>query len=156
MKLVSIQLLPISEQEFPEVFPVVKQALYEHVDSVFGWDDQFQQHRLFTDYQPDWFHWVVSNQNKIGLVCFKPYDTAYHIHLLILFPQYQNQGFGQVVMQQITTLTKSEGRNKITLSSFTRNTKAIQFYTRLGYQVTEEDECFVSMTLDLEQQKMDY
>ncbi len=59
-------------------------------------------------------------------------------------------------MQQITTLTKSEGRNEITLSSFTRNTKAIQFYTRLGYQVTEEDECFVSMTLDLEQQKMDY
>ncbi|QOU32488.1 GNAT family N-acetyltransferase [Vibrio coralliilyticus] len=152
----SIQLLPISKQEFPEVFPVVKQALYEHVDSVFVWDDQFQQHRLSTDYQPEWFHWVVSKQNKIGLVCFKPYDTAYHIHLLILFPQYQNQGFGHIVMQQITTLVKSEGRNKITLSSFTRNTKAIQFYTRLGYQVTEEDECFVSMTLDLEQQKMDY
>ena len=89
-------------------------------------------------------------------MCFKPYNTAYHIHLLILFPQYQSQGFGQLVMQQITTLAKSEGRNKITLSSFTRNTKAIQFYTRLGYQVTEEDECFVSMALDLEQRKMDY
>ena len=143
----TIQLLPVPEQEFPEVFSSVKQALYDHVDAVFGWDDQFQRQRLSSDYQPEWFHWIVSQQNKVGLVCFKPYDTAYHIHLLILFPQYQNQGLGQVVMQQINTLVKSEGRNKITLSSFARNTKAIQIYTRLGYQVIEEDECFVSMAL---------
>ncbi|KJY93893.1 histone acetyltransferase [Vibrio neptunius] len=143
----TIQLLPVPEQEFPEVFSSVKQALYDHVDAVFGWDDQFQRQRLSSDYQPEWFHWIVSQQNKVGLVCFKPYDTAYHIHLLILFPQYQNQGLGQGVMQQINTLVKSEGRNKITLSSFARNTKAIQFYTRLGYQVIEEDECFVSMAL---------
>ena len=52
----TIQLLPVPEQEFPEVFSSVKQALYDHVDAVFGWDDQFQRQRLSSDYQPEWFY----------------------------------------------------------------------------------------------------
>lgn len=91
----NIQFQLVSNSEFEERFTCVKQSLFIHVDSVFGWDDDFQRQRLLNDYHPSWFHWVYRGKERIGLVCFKPYDNAYHIHLLIISPQYQDQSLGK-------------------------------------------------------------
>ena len=143
------QLVPNSE--FEELFACVKQGIFEHVDNVFGWDDEFQRNRLSNDYHPSWFHWVYRDSQKVGLACFKPYDNAYHVHLLIIFPQHQSQNIGQQVMMLIHNKARLEQRNQVTLSSFRGNTRAIQFYEGLGYQVVDNsDEDFVGMTLSLD------
>lgn len=36
--------------EFEQVFATVKQGIFDLVDEVFGWDDEFQRQRLHTDY----------------------------------------------------------------------------------------------------------
>lgn len=137
-------------EEFEQVFAVVKQGIYDHVDAVFGWDDESQRQRLRTDYQWAWFHWIVRRGERVGLICFKPYDNAYHVHLLLVFPHYQNQAIGQAVMAQVTAIGQKEHRSAITLSSFAANQAAIRFYQRLGYRVTEREADFVSMTLRLD------
>ena len=143
------QLVPNSE--FEELFACVKQGIFGHVDNVFGWDDEFQRNRLSNDYHPSWFHWVYRDSQKVGLACFKPYDNAYHVHLLIIFPQHQSQNIGQQVMMLIHNKARLEQRNQVTLSSFRGNTRAIQFYEDLGYQVVDNsDEDFVGMTLSLD------
>ena len=145
-----IQLQLVANSEFEELFACVKQGIFEHVDNVFGWDDEFQHNRLLNDYQPSWFHWVYRGKEKIGLVCFKPYDNAYHIHLLIISPQYQDQSLGKKVMSLIHEKAHQEQRNQVTLSSFRNNTRAIRFYQSLGYQVIDDsDEDFVGMALNL-------
>jgi ribosomal protein S18 acetylase RimI-like enzyme len=69
---------------------------------------------------------------------------------LIIFPQHQNQNIGQQVMMLIHNKARLEQRNQVTLSSFRGNTRAIQFYEALGYQVVDDsDEDFVGMTLSL-------
>ena len=130
----------ISNLEFEELFACVKQGLFIHVDNVFGWDDEFQHNRLLNDYQPSWFHWVYRGKEKIGLVCFKPYDNAYHIHLLIISPQYQDQSLGKKVMSLIHEKAHQEERNQVTLSSFRSNTRAISFYQALGYQIVDDSD----------------
>lgn len=83
-------------------------------------------------------------------LCFKPYDNAYHIHLLIISPQYQDQSLGKKVMSLIHEKAHQEQRNQVTLSSFRNNTRAIRFYQSLGYQVIDDsDEDFVGMALNL-------
>ncbi len=140
----------VANSEFEELFACVKQGIFEHVDNVFGWDDEFQRNRLSNDYHPSWFHWVYRDSQKVGLACFKPYDNAYHVHLLIIFPQHQSQNIGQQVMMLIQNKARIEQRNQVTLSSFRDNTRAIQFYEGLGYQVVDDsDENFVGMTLSL-------
>ncbi|MDN3629216.1 GNAT family N-acetyltransferase [Vibrio lentus] len=140
----------VSNSEFEELFACVKQGIFIHVDSVFGWDDDFQRQRLLNDYHPSWFHWVYRGKERIGLMCFKPYDNAYHIHLLIILPQYQGRTLGKEVMTLIHKRAMEEQREQVTLSSFRSNTRAISFYQALGYQIVDDgDENFVGMTLTL-------
>ncbi|MEZ9720535.1 GNAT family N-acetyltransferase [Vibrio splendidus] len=149
----NIQFQLVSNLEFEELFASVKQGLFIHVDSVFGWDDDFQRQRLLNDYHPSWFHWVYRGKERIGLVCFKPYDNAYHIHLLIISPQYQGHSLGKQVMCLIHKRATEERREQVTLSSFRSNTRAISFYQSLGYRVVDEgDDDFVGLTLYLTNQ----
>ncbi|MCG9629335.1 GNAT family N-acetyltransferase [Vibrio sp. Isolate30] len=129
-------------------FSVIKEALYSHVDAVFGWDDEYQRQRVNNDYQQDWFYWIDDGDDRVGLVCYKPYQNAYHVHLLIIFTPHQNRKLGYRVMRDIQDLAIKEKRETITLSSFRRNQPAIAFYQRLGYQITDDSEAdFVSMSL---------
>lgn len=145
----TIKLEPVLQSEFDHLFAIVKQALYSYVDKVFGWDDDFQKRRLVEEYETDWFYWIYADAIRIGMLCFKPYDNAFHIHLLIVFPQYQNRQFGKSVIAYIHNLAKLEGRERITLSSFVQNTGAIAFYKRLGYQVVETEDDFLSFALQI-------
>ncbi|MEZ8386605.1 GNAT family N-acetyltransferase [Vibrio splendidus] len=146
----NIQFQLVSNSEFEELFACVKQGLFIHVDNVFGWDDDFQRQRLLNDYHPSWFHWLYLGKQRGGLVCFKPYDNAYHIHLLIIFPQYQGRTLGKEVMTLIHKRAMEEGRKHVTLSSFRSNTRAISFYQALGYQIVDDcDEDFVGLALNL-------
>ncbi|WP_372142171.1 GNAT family N-acetyltransferase [Vibrio lentus] len=146
----NIQVKPVSNSEFEALFDCVKQGIFIHVDKTFGWDDDFQRQRLINDYHPSWFHWIYHKSERVGLVCFKPYGNAYHVHLLIIFPQYQDQSLGKKVMSRIHEKAHQEQRNQVTLSSFRSNIRAISFYQSLGYQIVDDnDEDFVGMALYL-------
>nr|WP_158163297.1 GNAT family N-acetyltransferase [Vibrio mimicus] len=149
MRHMDIQLIQIENDEFESLFSVVKQGLYSHVDAVFGWCDEFQVNRLKNDYEPHWFHWVYINNEQVGLLCFKPYENGFHVHLLIVFPEFQNQQLGGRVMNVVHEMAREQGRSHVTLSSFTRNESALRFYKSLGYKVTESDENFLSLSLQV-------
>ncbi|HCH3770242.1 TPA: GNAT family N-acetyltransferase [Vibrio parahaemolyticus] len=149
MRHMDIQIVQIENDEFENLFSVVKQGLYSHVDAVFGWCDEFQNKRLKNDYEPNWFHWVYFNNKRVGMLCFKSYDNALHVHLLIVFPEFQNQKLGERVMNIVHDLAHEQGRSYVTLSSFVRNAPAVRFYKSLGYRVTESDENFLSLSLQI-------
>ncbi|WP_391087006.1 GNAT family N-acetyltransferase [Vibrio sp. NH-UV-68] len=149
MRHMDIQLIQIENDEFESLFSVVKQGLYSHVDAVFGWCDEFQVNRLKNDYEPHWFHWVYLNNTQVGMLCFKPYENAFHVHLLIVFPEFQNQQLGGRVMNVVHEMAREQGRSHVTLSSFTRNESAVRFYKSLGYKMTESDENFLSLSLQV-------
>lgn len=146
MKNMDINVVPVQSEEFEALFSVVKQGLYSHVDAVFGWCDQFQRERLSSEYEPHWFNWVYIDDKRIGMLCFKPYDNAIHVHLLVVFPDFQNQKFGTTVMNYAHQLAQEQDRSLVTLSSFACNKSAINFYESLGYQVTDRDENFLTLS----------
>jgi ribosomal protein S18 acetylase RimI-like enzyme len=141
-----ITLKPILPQEYELKFSTVKEAIYEHVDAVFGWDDDFQRKRLIDEYDPTWFYWINKNDHRIGMLCYKPYDNSYHVHLLIVLPDFQNQGLGQMTMDYVHKLAQAEQRKSITLSSFIRNEKAVKFYKKIGYDITSVENDFYVLT----------
>ncbi|WP_217519951.1 GNAT family N-acetyltransferase [Vibrio metschnikovii] len=149
MRNMDIKLVPVELEEFDNLFSVVKQALYSHVDAVFGWSDDFQFNRLKNDYEFSWFHWVERADQRIGLLCFKPYDNALHVHLLVVFPEFQRQSFGRDIMNHVHNLALVQRRSHVTLSSFIRNDSAVRFYKSLGYQLVDSDENFLSLSLQV-------
>ena len=141
-----IELADVPKSEFEGVFTAIKQGIYPYVESVFGWDDEFQRERLSHVYQPQWFSWILQGGERVGLLCCKPYDDALHVHLLIIFPRYQGRQLGSAVMARLHREAASEGRHRVTLSSFTANQRAIEFYRRLGYQAVAEEPAFVFLS----------
>lgn len=145
----NIELLPVLASEFDTLFAAVKQAIYPYVEKVFGWDDCFQKQRLVEEYELSWFYWVCINKSRIGILCYKPYANSWHIHLLIIFPEFQNRGFGYSIMTYVHELAKTDGRKTITLSSFIMNKGAISFYERLGYQIVASEDDFQSLKFEI-------
>ncbi|MFQ2918817.1 GNAT family N-acetyltransferase [Aeromonas allosaccharophila] len=144
-----IELADVSKSEFEQVFTVVKEGIFPYVEALFGWDDQFQRERLTNSYLPQWFSWILQGGERVGLLCSKPYEDALHVHLLIIFPQYQGRRLGAAVMDLLHQEAERDGKCRVTLSSFTDNHGAIRFYQRLGYKVVEDDLEFVSMSRPL-------
>lgn len=138
--------MPVKSDEFEALFSVVKQGLHSHVDAVFGWCDEFQRKRLSSEYEPNWFNWVYIDDQRIGMLCFKPYDDAIHVHLLVVFQEFQNKKFGEMIMKYVHQLAQEQGRSRVTLSSFACNKPAIKFYKSLGYQVSDSDDKFLSLS----------
>ncbi|WCN15509.1 GNAT family N-acetyltransferase [Marinomonas mediterranea] len=125
-----------------EVFRLTKSGLFPYVDEVFGWDDEFQKQRMLNDYEAKWFHWVYSADSRIGYVCFRPYDQALHLHLIVLDQNVIGQGLGKKVMDEIHKMAADEERD-ITLSSFRCNERAVKMYESLNYEIIEEEEHFL-------------
>ncbi|MCW0504951.1 GNAT family N-acetyltransferase [Aeromonas piscicola] len=144
-----LELADVPDSEFEQRFAAVKQGIFPYVEAVFGWDDEFQRERLTCAYQPQWFSWILQGGERVGLLCSKPYEDALHVHLLIIFPQYQGRQLGAAVMARLHREAEREGKCRVTLSSFTDNHGAIRFYQRLGYKVIEGDQEFVSMSRPL-------
>ncbi|HDI1213383.1 TPA: GNAT family N-acetyltransferase [Aeromonas hydrophila] len=141
-----IELAGIAPSEFEQRFAAVKEGIFSYVEAVFGWEDDFQHERLTSEYEPHWFSWILAERERVSLLCRKPYDDALHVHLLIIFPRYQGRQLGSAVMARLHREAASEGRHRVTLSSFSANQRAIEFYRRLGYQVVAEEPTFVSLS----------
>ncbi|MGU5759380.1 GNAT family N-acetyltransferase [Aeromonas hydrophila] len=141
-----IELAGIAPSEFEQRFAAVKEGIFPYVEAVFGWDDEMQRERLTSEYEPHWFSWILAGSERVGLLCCKPYDDALHVHLLIIFPPHQGRQLGSAVMARLHHEAASEGRLRVTLSSFSANQRAIGFYRRLGYQVVAEEPAFVSLS----------
>lgn len=139
----------IQAAQFSDVLAVVKTALFDYIDKVFGWDDGFQQTRLINDYEPHWYRWVYEGKRRIGLVCFKYKEGALHLHLMIIFPEYQGKGLGSQVMDYLRHAAIENACHEISLWSFMLNQGALRFYQGLGYQVVNEEEHFYMMALRL-------
>lgn len=140
-----IKFEPVLLGDFEEVFSALKRGLFHYIDAVFGWDDQFQRHRLKTEYQADWFHWLYVDNKRAGLLCFKPYDNALHVHFLVIETSYQGKQIGANVMAMVHDQAIAKMKQQVTLSSFKRNQRAISFYESLGYEIVDTDDRFVSL-----------
>jgi ribosomal protein S18 acetylase RimI-like enzyme len=133
---------PIPESQFDDVFDIMKVGLEPFVAEVFGWDDDFQRQRIKDDYEWPWMHWVKTANETIGLVCFKRYERAIHLHLIVIQPQYAGTGYGKKVMNVLHDIAAAEQRD-ITLSSFKVNLRAVALYKSLGYDIETEEEHFL-------------
>ncbi|USD66669.1 GNAT family N-acetyltransferase [Vibrio sp. SCSIO 43136] len=144
-----VSFVPVKSDEFESLFAVVKDALFGLVDEVFGWDDEYQRHRLQHEYQPDWFYWLEHDNQRKGMICYKFDGSHAHVHLLVVFAAFRNQTLGEAAMEKVIQLAHKRDSDKVTLSSFLSNSAAIRFYLRLGFEQSPSDENFCTMQLSL-------
>lgn len=137
----SFDFVAFAESDREAGFALYAQSLKPFVDQTFGWNQAFQQQRFAEQYPTDSLCWIQAGAQRLGLLCDKTQPEELHLHLLLLYPEFQAQGLGQQIMQGLQQQAQAQNL-PLRLSSFKCNQRAVKFYQRLGYQLISQDEYF--------------
>jgi len=136
----------ISPEERNASFDVFKKYLKPVIDDAFGWDEEFQSNGFKTHLKPDWFSWILVEDVKAGLVCSRSKQSSIHIHLLVVFLEYQRNGIASSVVNKLKSDAAAENTD-LTLNCFKNNIAAVSLYKKLGFVVMSEEEHFYRFIL---------
>ena len=60
---------------------------------------------------------------------------SYHINMIAVFPSSQRGGMGRALMAEAERLARSQGFDRMTLSTFEADTRLVDFYRRQGFYI---------------------
>lgn len=143
--LMELELKKIEAEEIPQTFELFKQYMRPVIEVAFGWDEEFQESGFKSRLLPDWFSWIVVNNETVGLVCFKKQEYSLYIHLLIIFSEHQRNGVGKLVTEHLRRHAEEEG-GELTLSCFKNNDPALNLYKKLKFETVAEDRYFYHLS----------
>lgn len=113
--------------------------MQQHIVATWGeWDEAFQREYNQEKFDPAVNSIIVVDQQDIGVLLMKEDVETIKIERFFITPKYQNKGIGTSIMLELIQKAKDE-RKKLSLTVIKANTRAKQFYEKLGLQVTSED-----------------
>ena len=133
-----INLRPATESDCDFCYTVKKRALGQYVALIWGWDETFQRefHRVdFEAVRPD----IVVYQG-IDIGTFEVVKNIDHFHLgeFYLLPQFQRQGIGSTLLQQVLNEATIEGL-PVRLEVL-KNNPVQSLYKRHGFVISGQRE----------------
>ena len=128
-----IVVMDIDEKDVDVIFREMQKLVYQYedldsinVDYVMQW-----MHRKVENHK-DWYRKIVCKQNVVGYYAIRNEDTV-ELEDFYMLEGYQGLGIGSKIMQRIIN-----EYSKLELCVFKKNEKAIRFYRRFEFEVSEE------------------
>ena len=139
-----LNLRPASESDREFLYALHCRTMREVIEKTWGWDEAWQRR----DFDRRFVGCVVSiietSNGAVGGLLVEPKSDSIYIHELQVLPEYQGQGIGTAVVQQVIEEAASRGV-AVTLSVVPANARAKQLYERLGFEVTNFEAPFFRM-----------
>ncbi|ODA32271.1 hypothetical protein A8L45_13860 [Veronia pacifica] len=132
----------MTKRDGESLYPIFKETMLPVIDSSLGWDETFQ-HRGFTScLKLEWFKWIVVDGQQAGYTCIEETEKKLCLHFIIIKSSFQRRGIGMAVMDDLVERSVTLGWS-LTFSCFKTNSDALDFYSSLGFRVSDEDTHFV-------------
>jgi ribosomal protein S18 acetylase RimI-like enzyme len=126
-----------ADKEF--IYSTKKEALFEYVNQIWGWDEEFQKKRFGEKLQIENIQIISSNGFNAGIFEVIKEDNYIELVNIELLPEYRNMGIGSKLIKELIQEAEQENRN-IKLRVFKLNKKAIQLYERICFKMTGSTE----------------
>ncbi len=126
----------ISPMKFTDI-PAL-QKLWKEVGFEFCYSDQHQEVEKMITQNPSLCLTLTSKEQIIGGVLGGFDGRRGWIHHLAIHPDYQKQGFGKLLMEEITDQFKALGVVKLKLEILKSNQTVIDFYQALGWDIRSD------------------
>jgi ribosomal protein S18 acetylase RimI-like enzyme len=108
-------------------------TMREHVEHVWGWDDQ-EQVAFFEDrFHPDGWQVIEANGEAIGVLIVEESEDEIYLAEIQIAPAWQGRGIGSSVMRSLMKRAAASGK-PLTLRVLHVNDRARALYERLGFQ----------------------
>lgn len=126
------------------IFACIKLALGPHVIATYGaWDEDWQREHFARTTAPRTHEILEVSGTPAGCVLVEEDAAHLEIHRILILPEFQNQGIGTRVVQQILSKARSTGRP--TRLQVLRVNPARRLYERLGFSVVGESKTHYRM-----------
>jgi ribosomal protein S18 acetylase RimI-like enzyme len=110
-------------------------ALWRSCDVLRPWNDPVQDIARKLTVQPELFLLAWSQDEQLCASVMAGYDGHRGwINYLAVAPQYQRQGLGRLLLQQVEARLLAMGCAKLNLQVRASNTQVLAFYEHLGFQ----------------------
>ena len=138
----SVRKACVMDSEF--VFATKKEAFREYVEQVWGWDEGHQKELHNTRFAKHDFRIIRFRRIDVGFFATSNTSEALNLHQLFVLPEYQGRGIGSACMTRIVK-DANLARKPAMLQVLKINTRAIAFYQRLGFVVTDDNSRHLQM-----------
>lgn len=118
-------------------------AMRESLEQVGRFDPERARQRFLSNFQPEYTRYIEVDKNKIGFVVVKPYELedankALLLDHLYIHPDYQAQGIGAIVLQEI--FQEADAQQLAVQVGALRESASNRFYMRHGFEFAQQDE----------------
>ena len=134
-----ITLRPATLADYDFGFYIKKQALGEYIDKTWGWDENEQLEYYKKEFTTDNTCIIMHKDQRIGWFVLQRAEKEDYLHIIYLFPEYQNQGIGTSIIRDVINQAKADGKSVI-LNVLKVNQRAKALYERLGFLKYDETE----------------
>ncbi|MBD8070660.1 GNAT family N-acetyltransferase [Bacillus sp. PS06] len=86
--------------------------------------------------QPIGYAWV--EMKNYPETAFKKEYKSVYVHQISISYNYRNKGYGSILMEEIYSVARSNGINRVELDYWTNNLIAIDFYNKNGFVTYRE------------------
>ncbi len=128
-----IELVPMKEIDRPFFRQAHHRSYRSVVESMFGWDEAYQDGAADIDFNERNPHIIIHNKEAVGIVGWQETDHLWFGPLFIL-PECQNRGIGTLVVRKF--IEQSCFRKlPLRLQTLRQNIGAKRLYEKLGFHV---------------------
>ncbi|MBN2878150.1 MAG: GNAT family N-acetyltransferase [Clostridia bacterium] len=139
MKALHYSLEETSNEDVDIIYKIKKNSIFEYVEPIWGWDEEYQLNDFYSSFIPDRFRKIISDRRIIGFIELHENKHSINISEIHIITQYQSRGIGTSIISNIIHEAYTN-KKKVTLGCFKNNLKAKKLYEKLGFQTTEETE----------------
>jgi len=125
-----VQIRPFVPNDLTAIMTIVRESLNENYPTSVYLD----LHRWWRD----GFLVAIENGNPVGFLAgVVPSEAQARILMLAVTPAYRSRGIGSILMDQFLKLCGMRGLKRIELEVRVSNARAIKFYGRYGFSISQ-------------------
>jgi ribosomal protein S18 acetylase RimI-like enzyme len=124
-----------TENDLDLTYKIKKNALYEYLEMLWGWNELAQDEFHREHYKKVHFQIIEQQEKAIGYLEIE--NRIDHIFLanIMILKEFQGKGIGKIILEDLI-----KQHSQIRLEVLKVNKRAIQFYQNLGFEIKDENE----------------
>ena len=132
-----LKLRKASQDDMEFAFQVKRASFREYAELVWGWDEDMQRQLHDRRFREQDYRVISLDGKDIGIISMAVEPDCVFVNNLYILPEHQGQGVGRKCMQVILERGRDLGLT-VRLQVLKVNPRAVAFYKRLGFTITDE------------------
>jgi GNAT superfamily N-acetyltransferase len=133
-----------TEADSDFAYGVKRTAFRKYADRVWGWDEARQRGLHETRFAAQNFEIIGFRGNDVGVLSTVEEADCVHVYQLFILPGHQGRGIGSACMKRVMGDARIS-RKQIRLQVLKVNSRATEFYQRLGFRNLGETDTHTQM-----------